>query len=123
MKITNSTTSSVTDLASASTEWNIESTTNLGASATFTGSARDAWLMTGSPKDFYAHVSASHAGTLRVEQSTDGTTWRRASADVAVAAGGVGSVRLPVTARYYRVVYVNGATATTSLMITSRLFS
>lgn len=95
--------------------WN-ETTTNLGASATFTGAARDVGTSVGTQSRYAAFnvtATAGVAGTVRIEMSNDGTTWYRASADTAVSANGVVTLSVPVVTRYYRGVYVNGAGAQT----------
>jgi hypothetical protein len=56
---------------------------------------------------------------LRIDHSTDASTWRRATADIAVAADGVQTAEVWVTSRYYRVVYVNGGTLQTAFLCTS----
>lgn len=66
-----------------------ESTANLTASATFTGATRDVGCFSGTPcpsNNFIGFVFADQATTMRIEMSNDGTTWRRATADQAVAA-------------------------------------
>lgn len=101
--------------------WN-ESTSAQAASATATGPGRD--VGAGSPSNhrysyFKAFAVADQAGTLRVECSNDGATWRRASPDTAVAANTPVVVSVPVLTRYHRVVYVNGAAAQTFFMLNS----
>lgn len=94
----------------------------LGISATFTGASRDAGSAQGDPcpfTSFNAFVSTDQAGTLRIEASIDGATWRRATADAAVAANVGLFLSVPVTARFHRVVMVNGGVAQTFLLVTS----
>ncbi len=98
--------------------WN-ESVTPLAASATLTGTARDVGVAVGAAhrySAFNAFAYASHAGTIRIEISADNTTWYRATADTAVTAGAVVHLSIPISARYHRVVFVNGATLQTSFM-------
>lgn len=95
-----------------------ETTTNLAANATFTGTSRDAGA-TNTMRRFVAIAWAAQSGTLRLEMSTDGTTWRPATDNVSVAAGVGVTLEIPVVSRYTRVVYVNGATAQTGFMINS----
>lgn len=98
--------------------WN-ESVTPLAASATLTGTARDVGVAVGAAhrySAFNAFATASHAGTIRIEISADNTTWYRATADTALTANGVVHLSIPVSARYHRVVFVNGATLQTSFM-------
>lgn len=99
--------------------WN-ESVTAQAASATVTGLSRSTGIVAGSNHRyaaFNAFAFADQAGTVRIEISTDGTTWRRASADVAVAANTPVHLSVPVTAQFYRAVYVNGATLQTQFML------
>jgi hypothetical protein len=99
--------------------WN-ESVTAQAAAATVTGTARDVGMSAGAAHRyaaFNAFAFADQAGTLRIEISTDNVTWRRASADVAVAANAPVHMSVPVTARWYRAVYVNGATLQGAFML------
>lgn len=99
--------------------WNESATAQAGA-ATVTGTARDtgAAVATGQRYTaFNAFAFADQAGTLRIEISLDGTTWRRATADQAVAANAALFLSVPVTARFHRAVYVNGATAQGAFML------
>jgi hypothetical protein len=96
-----------------------ETTTNLGASAAYTGPARSAGADAGENcrySAFNAFATAGVAGTLRVEMSANGTTWYRAAADAAVAANAAVTLSVPVTQRFYRVVYTNGAGAQTGTL-------
>lgn len=89
-----------------------ESVANLAAGATFTGATRD--LGATSPYRhgaFNAVAFADVAGTMRIEVSNDATTWRRATADAAVAAGAALILSIPTVSRYSRVIYINGAAA------------
>ena len=97
-----------------------DSTTAQAASATLTGTARDVGVAAAANhrySAFNASAFADQAGTLRIECSTDNTTWRRATADTAVAANAVVYLSVPVMARYYRAVYVNGATLQGAFML------
>lgn len=100
-----------------------ESTTALAASATFTGTSRDNGGTTAASVTIYGAFNvtafADQAGTVRIEMSNDSTTWRRATADTAVTANSVITLSVPVVTRYYRAVYVNGATLQTAFMINS----
>lgn len=95
-----------------------DSVANLAISATFTGTSRDGGA-TPAYNLFIVNAFADVAGTVRVEKSTDNTNWRRATADVAVAANTGQELTVRVTARYHRVVYVNGAAAQTVFSLTS----
>lgn len=94
-----------------------DTTTTLAANATYTGTSRD---LTGTNRNRYFAVAAysDAAGTLTIQASTDGTTFREVGR-VAVNAGQGATLQVPVTARYYRIVYINGATAQTVMWITS----
>ena len=101
--------------------WN-DSTTALAASATFTGTNRDVGVAAATVhrySAFNAVAFADQAGTLRIEMSNDNTTWRRATADTAVAANTPVTLSVPVMTRHYRVVYVNGGVAQTVFMLNS----
>lgn len=99
----------------------VDSIVNLAASAALAGTTRDSGSSTVIKGTYaLARAYADQAGTLFIEQSRDGTTWRSAPADsIAVAAATVASLRVPLLARYWRVRYVNGATATTAFELIS----
>lgn len=96
-----------------------DSTANLGASATFTGTSRDA-AAAPTWQRFIARAFSDQAGTLFVEDSTDGTAWR-AVASVATVANICSTLDVPVLARYNRVKFVNGSVAQTAFRMTSGL--
>lgn len=99
-----------------------ESTTAQAASATVTGTSRDVGTAAAAAQQytaFNAFAFADQAGTMRIEVSNDNTTWRRATADTAVAANTAVILSVPVMTRYHRVVYVNGATLQTAFMLNS----
>ena len=101
-----------------------ETTTNLGASATYTGPSRSVGTGPGEQgryAAFNAFATSAQAGTLRIDMSADGTNWYRAAADAAVAANAAVTLSVPVVQRFYRVVYVNGAGAQsgTAFMVAS----
>ncbi len=95
-----------------------DTTTNLGSNATYTGTSRDAGA-TPAFHSFVGRAFADQAGTFRIEQSTDNTNWRRATADTAVVANTPVTLEAIVCARYYRVVFVNGAVAQGTFQVTS----
>lgn len=95
-----------------------DSSTNLAGAATFTGTSRDGGA-TPAYNKFVVNAVADQAGTVRVEKSTDNTTWRRATADIAVAASVPQQLEVLVTTRYMRAVYVNGGVAQTLFSLTS----
>lgn len=93
--------------------YNNETTTALSANATFTGTSRDTGVTAGNAQRyayFNAFAFADQAGTLRIEVSNDNSTWRRATADQAVAANTPVTLSIPAMTRFHRVVYVNGST-------------
>jgi|GEM_PF-1287825 len=97
-----------------------DSTTPQAGSATLTGTARDVGVAAAAAHRYAAFnvmAFADQAGTVRIECSNDNTTWRRASADAAVGVSAVVTLSVPVMTRYYRAVYVNGATIQTAFML------
>lgn len=93
---------------------------NLAAAAVFTGTSEDVTeYSTIMVSIFSSHVSATDG--LVMQQSSNGTDWDLIDAySVPAASGKIFSI--PVAARFYRLVYTNGATLTTSLRIQT-LFS
>ena len=91
---------------------------NLAAAAVFTGTSEDV----SEYSDISVTVFASHATAtdgLSLQQSVDGTNWDITDVySIAAATAGNGKIfHLGVSARFYRLVYTNGATLTTSLRI------
>ena len=88
---------------------------NLAAAAVFTGTSEDV----SEYSDVAVSVFASHASAtdgLSVQQSADGTNWD--IADVYTIPATTGKIfHLGVSAKFYRLVYTNGATLTTALRI------
>jgi hypothetical protein len=97
-------------LENVSPTLNAETTTPLGAGATYTGGARDQGTIA-TFSYFAANVTADQASTVRIEKSTDSTTWTRATPDTALTANGVVALQIAATTRYHRVIVVNGAAA------------
>ena len=97
-----------------------ESTSAQAANATLTGTSRDTGAAAGSVhrySAFNAMVLANQAGTIRLECSNDNSTWRRTSPNTPVAANTPVILSVPIMTRYYRAVFVNGATANTIFML------
>lgn len=97
-----------------------ESVVAQAAAATVTGVTRDVGVAAAAVHryaQFNAFAFADQAGTMRIECSNDNTTWRRTTADVAVAANTPVFLKCPVLTRYHRVVYVNGGTLQTAFML------
>lgn len=94
-----------------------DSSTNLAGAAAFTGTSRDGGA-TPAYNMFIASAFADQSGTLKIQKSTDNTTWRDA-ATIAVAAGVPQELTAKCTARYYRAYFLNGATLQTQFLLTS----
>ncbi len=98
-----------------------ETTTSLGASATFTGTSRDAGVAAGASywgSYFSGFFLANQVGTAYIEGSNDNATWYIiATAPIAVSTPLI--LQVPVMTRYHRVRVVNGAAAQTSFFVNS----
>lgn len=103
-------------VASAGTISTVNSTaTNLAANGVFTGTSEDvAGYSTIAVTVFASHASATNG--LSIQQSSDGTNWDLTDTYTVPATSGK-TFNFAVAARFYRLVYTNGATATTSLRI------
>ena len=110
--------------------WINDTTTVLAASATYTGASRDMVAVTTGTafnsastfaREFRVVSASDQTGTLKVQVSADGTTWRtlRAQATQSVDGTNVAEIVAPVYTRYYRAVYVNGVTPQTSFLLNS----
>lgn len=104
--LTNSDIAAPTDLQTVYRPKVVETTTNLGASATYNSAAIDG----ANARRIHGFAYANQAGTLNLQDSRDGVTWRT-TATHSVAAGTVVSFDEPIYAQYKRVQYVNGAAA------------
>lgn len=89
------------------------STTALGASGTY--NTPSPFTTAGSAK-VVGTVFTDQAGTVYVDQSSDGTNWD-ATSSVSVTANTPTSFSVEVVAPYGRLRYVNGATAQTKLRL------
>ncbi len=102
-----------------------DTTTPLGAGATFPGTSRDLQGASSTPYYHYAGIRtlvyADQAGTLYVDESPDGSTWTQGVSSVAVASGTVGRISHKATCRYVRLRYVNGSTAQGTFKLYSRV--
>jgi hypothetical protein len=105
-----------------------ESVALLSPSGVFNGSTRNNQGSTGASgtagtryRSFLAEVFTDQAGTLFIDKSTDGATWRQvASVAISAVVGGSSvSVETKISAQYYRVRFVNGATTQTIMLLTS----
>lgn len=88
---------------------------NLAAGATFTGTAEEVFeYSTITVAVFSSHASATNG--LSMQQSSDGTNWDLG--DIYTIAANTGKTfSFAVGAKYFRLVYTNGGTLTTSLRI------
>lgn len=88
-------------------------TTPLGSAGVFTGTSVDV--------SQYASITisafADQAGTVNIQQSTDGTNWDITGDSYAVTASTVRPISTPVFARFARVVYTNGGVAQTTFRL------
>jgi hypothetical protein len=102
-----------------------DTTTALGANASFTGVARDTQLDGSSPYCYFGFIRAAaladQPGTLYIDESPDNSTWVLGVKSVAVSANTVAIIEHKPIYRYVRVRYVNGATAQTSFRLWSRV--
>lgn len=98
-----------------------ETTTAQAANAVLTGTARDTGIasaaLTLRYAKFNAFAFADQAGTMQIQVSNDNTTWRAATAAIAVAINTPIILTVPVMTRYYRAVYTNGAILQTAFML------
>ena len=96
-------------------------TAALAASATYTGTARDAGVAPGAAHGlayFSAYFYADQAGVASIEVSADGNTWYQATSATLVAATPL-YLQVPVLWRYHRTKLTNGATAQTAVAVNS----
>jgi len=89
-----------------------ETTSTLDANATYTGNSVDCNDYT----HFHGFVYADVDGTLKIQVSSNGSDWYEIKS-VSVSGGNTVTFNEEVIARYYRVVYVNGATAQSSFRL------
>jgi hypothetical protein len=101
-----------------------ESSTALGISGTFNGPTRDTSADydggDGAYDTFRVQAFADQTGTLNIQQSRDGTTWRTTKT-VAVVASTAVTLEDTLVRRYVRVNYVNGATGQGTFELDSAL--
>jgi hypothetical protein len=91
--------------------------TNLGANAIFTGTSEDVSQFSSiAISVFSSHASATDG--LSLQQSSDGSNWDIIDTYTISAAAGK-TISIQVTAKFFRLVYTNGGTLTTSLRIQS----
>ena len=112
------TTSVNATMTSGAPTLNTESATALGVSATYTGASRDNGS-TAAHNWFVARAFADQGGTLRVDHSTDGTTWRQVGPTVAITAGQSSEIAVRCSTRYHRMVVINGGVAQGAFLASS----
>lgn len=92
----------------------LETSTPLLANVTFNGATQDNGSNGSAPgsgySKFRAMAYADQAGTIAIQQSRDGITWRTTVGPTAVVAGAGTVIESLITRRYTRVQYVNGGT-------------
>lgn len=98
-----------------------ETTTNLAASATYTGATRDlgstATGRTTLIRPVVLHTAGSNPGSLVLQESTDGTTWRETRRVPVPSDASYRTFEFPIHLRYYRFLFINGATAQTAFFL------
>jgi hypothetical protein len=116
-------TAAVSSITSASPTIYTDTATNLALNATFTGTSRDAGATAVNQRVAATFVAdqASETDGARIEFSTDNTNWRRA-AQATLAANAPVQLSVFLTARYWRVVLVNGGVAQTQVLVTSGMY-
>lgn len=100
-----------------------ETTVTLAAGATYTGTTRDLGTNTGTRatlvRPVVMHTAGLVPGTLILQESTDGTTWRETRRSPIPSDTSYRSFEWPVHMRYYRFLFVNGGTAQTGFYLFS----
>lgn len=92
------------------------SAVNLAANAVFTGTSEDISLYSNIKINIYSsHVSATDG--LSYQQSHDGVVWFSSQDVFTIPALTIKNFSAPVNMKFFRLVYTNGATLTTSLVI------
>jgi len=109
--------SATTTLSSAAPTIYSDTTTNLGAGATYTGTSRDA-ASTNTMRHFTAHFYSDKAGTSYIQNSIDATNWVIVAKATLTALEPV-TMSVDVMARYHRVLHINGVDAQGSFAIRS----
>ena len=97
-----------------------DTTTNLGVSATYTGTARDGGSSTFSSQRFRVmcmHTAGVTLGHLVIEQSTDNTTFRETHRIPIPSDASYRLFEFPILLRYIRVKFINGAIAQTAFFL------
>lgn len=97
-----------------------ETTTNLAANAVFTGTSQTTAVADGTASPwttFNVMVVTNQIGSITIQGSTDGVTWVPQVTEATISVPTAQLLSTPVFFEFQRVVYTNGATATTSLVI------
>ena len=98
-----------------------ESTTNLAASATYTGASRDMGTTVAARRTLLRpmvmHNAGVNPGTLVLQESTNGSTWLETRRVPIPSDGSYRTFEWPLHLRYYRLLFINGATAQTGFFL------
>lgn len=110
--VTISGTPTITGTVSLANTFNTDSTTNLAAAATVTGASRD----TNGRQGFASAIFADQPGTLFIDVSRDGTTWRTFDSATSVASTVLERKYTVGAYRYWRARWTNTGAATTTVL-------
>ena len=104
--------------------WYLDTATNLGASATFTGTTRDGASTTAQPYNrirvCVMHLAGLTPGQLCIDQAFEVTpTWRETCRIPIPSDGLFSTFDFPFIGRQWRIRFINGATAQTGMFIGS----
>lgn len=98
-----------------------ETTANLAANGVYTGASRDMGTTVASRRTLLRplimHNAGTTPGTLVLEESTDGTTWRETRRTPVPSDASFRSFEWPLHLRYYRLRFINGAAAQTGFFL------
>ncbi len=110
-------------LLANNTNYTPDTSTNLAANATYTGSSRDMGSTSGYNRFrvVVAHQAGLTPGHLVYDFSSDGTTWRETHKIPIPSDGQYRTFEFPVFARYHRIRFVNGAIVQTMFYLGSSL--
>lgn len=104
---------------------NAWTTTNLGAGATYTGTAVDLTSTVGTRPNrsrvMVAHTAGLVPATLVLQESSDGTTYRETTRQPIPSDGQVHTFEYAIHQRYHRYLVINGGTAQTLMYLYSTM--
>lgn len=111
---------SVTAVVSGVSE-QAETSTNLAANATYTGTSRDLGTTSSTRptliRPMVMHNAGLTPGTLILQESTDASTWRETRRTPVPSDSSYRTFEWPIHMRYYRLLFTNGATAQTGFYL------